>query len=364
MAPAFSSPRQAGAFAALLLVILLLPVLLGKSLLPPRERIYSSAPWSAGAYPYLHEQIFQQKGDIDIAFVGSSLEYLGIDTPEVQKQLSEKLGRQAVVRSLCWYWLGFDALYFITEDLLRNRKVHMLVFTDEASGEIIHEQTDRWFRFADNAQALAGLPPRIVAAFYSAAILGAPQHLLNLIEPEQPLFPFSNEQFNIGRPLHTQNPFDRLGSLSVEDVLDVNRPFVKYSPRSQAKPSDVCIYSTDTKDKFLFAGSPMSPAEVHFAQKFTDLAKKYGAKLVFLSLPFLEHIRSQTITIDHSWPELLHSDITILGIPPAKLFANIPDDDIEKLYFDHYHLNQNGQRYFTSAITPALVDLYCTQNHL
>jgi hypothetical protein len=363
MAPAFSSPRQAGAFGFLLLVILLLPVLFGKSLLPPRERIYSSAPWSAGAYPYLRQQIFQEKGDIDIAFVGSSLEYLGIDTPEVQKQLSEKLGRQAVVRSLCWYWLGFDALYFITEDLLRNRRVHMLVFTDETSEEIIHQETDRWFRFAENRRALAELPPRAVAAFYSAAILGAPHNLLELIEPEQPVLPFSNEQFNIGRPLHTENPFDRLGSLSVEDVLDVNRSFVEYRPPGQAKPSDVCIYSTDTKDKFSFASSPMSPAELHFARKFADLAKKYGAKLVFLSLPFFQNIRSKTITLDHTWPDLLHSNITIMGIPPATLFANISDDDIQKLYFDRYHLNKNGQRYFTLIITPALVDLYCAQNH-
>jgi hypothetical protein len=364
MAPAFSSPRQAGAFAILLLVILLLPVLIGKSLLPPRERIYSAAPWSAGAYPYLQEQIFQEKGDIDIAFIGSSLEYLGIDTPEVQKELSDKLGRQAVVRSLCWYWLGFDALYFITEDLLRHRRVHMLVFTDETSNRITHHEVSRLFRFADNHKALAKLPPQTVAAFYSEAILGVPHNLLNLIEPQQPLRPYSYEQFNIGRPVHAQTPFDRLGSLSVEEDFDATRPFVEYSPRGQAKPCDVCIYSPDTKDKFSFAGSPMSQVELHFAQKFADLAKKYGAKLVFLSLPFFENFRSPTITVGQSWPELLHSDITILGIPPATLFATISDDDVQKLYFDRYHLNKNGQRYFTLIITPTLLDLYGAQDHL
>ena len=69
MSPPFSSTRQAGAFALLLLLILLLPGVMGKSCLPPREEIYSSLPWGAGAYPYLEDQIFNQKEDIDIAFM-------------------------------------------------------------------------------------------------------------------------------------------------------------------------------------------------------------------------------------------------------------------------------------------------------
>jgi hypothetical protein len=51
MSPAFSSTRQAAAFALLLLLLLLLPALAVKSWLPPRDQIYSSLPWGAGAFP-------------------------------------------------------------------------------------------------------------------------------------------------------------------------------------------------------------------------------------------------------------------------------------------------------------------------
>src|SRR5580698_8357613 len=112
MSPAFSTTRQATAFGLLLLLLLLLPVLIGKSCLPPREEIYSSLPWGAGAYPYLEDQIFNQKEDIDIAFMGSSRMWWGIDTPQVEAQLSQKLGRKAVVSSLCWNAPGFDPFYF------------------------------------------------------------------------------------------------------------------------------------------------------------------------------------------------------------------------------------------------------------
>jgi hypothetical protein len=354
MTPAFSSRTAAAAFAFLLLVILLLPILTGKSGLPPRERIYASAPWSLGAYPYLENQIFEEKGDMDIVFIGSSLEYLGIDTPEVQKRLSEKLGRPAVVRSLCWFWSGFDALYFITQDLLRHRKVKMLIFTDETNANGLHPAADRWFRFGDNWEALKGLPPQAIAAFYAEAILGMPHNLLDLIEPSEPASAF---------PLRAQNPFERLGSLATEQGLDPKQTFVEYTPQTQATAADVCLYSSTTKDKFQFLSLPFSQLQRHFAQKFIDLAQKNGIKLVFLNLPALSEIRSPTITETEPWPTILGNEITIAGIPPATLFAGITDQDAPKLYYDANHFNRNGQRYFTSIIAPTLIDLYA-QNHL
>jgi hypothetical protein len=357
MAPAFSSPKTAAAFAFLLLVILLLPILAGKSGLPSRERIYASAPWGVGAYPYLQNQIYEEKGDIDIVFIGSSVEYLGIDTPEVEKELSEKLGRPAVVRSLCWYWTGFDALYFITQDLLQNRKVHMLVFTDETGGNSTHPQAGRWFRFGDNWEALKGLSPVAIAGFYAEAIQAMPQNLLYLIEPGEPLRPFSGD-FNVERPLRAVNPSERLGSLAAEDVFDVNQPFIDYAPQTRATSADVCVYSSTTKDKFQFRSSPFSQVQSHFAQKFVELAKKNGTKLVFLNLPMISEVRSPTIAENEPWPAILGSETAIVGIPPATLFAGIADQDVLKLYFNPYHLNKNGQRYFTSIVSPTLINLY------
>ena len=167
---------QAGAFALLLLCILLSPALLGKRNLPPRDRIYSSYSSRLGAYSYLHQQIFEEKGDIDIAFVGSSRIWLDINTPEVQEKLSQQLGRRAVARTLGWSKPGFDALYFVAQDLLQRRKVRLLVFYDEvnprASPNLPHRLAFRWFRFGDNRAALDGLSIRDKASYYAAAVLG------------------------------------------------------------------------------------------------------------------------------------------------------------------------------------------------
>jgi hypothetical protein len=57
MRPAFSSIRQAAAFALLLLILLLSPALAEK-FLPAREEIYSSVWWVWGDFPYMDGQIF------------------------------------------------------------------------------------------------------------------------------------------------------------------------------------------------------------------------------------------------------------------------------------------------------------------
>ena len=179
MSPAFSSTRQAGGFGLLLLVMLLLPVLISRFLLPPREQIYASLPWNVGPYPFIHDQIFRETSDVDIAIIGDSQIWAAIDTPYLQQQLSAKLGHPAVVISLCCPWAGFDGLYFLVRDLLQHRKVHMLVFSDASGLSVVqdtpHKQAWRWFRYAEDAGELAGLPLRYKLSYYYGSILGMPR---------------------------------------------------------------------------------------------------------------------------------------------------------------------------------------------
>jgi hypothetical protein len=42
----------------------------------------------------------------------------------------------------------------------------------------------------------------------------------------------------------------------------------------------------------------------------------------------------------------------MLGIPTGRLFTGLLEANLELLYADPVHLNFNGQKYFTSLITP------------
>jgi len=340
MAPAFSSPRQAGAFALLLLLILLLPVLAGKSFLSTREQMYSSKGRDVIDFPYLHQQIFEKKGDIDIAFMSSSRMGSAIDAPYVQGKLSEQLGRKAIVLSLTWTWNGYDALYFIAQDLLQHRKVRMLVFCDlsydlsPSVGDIAHHQTSYWFRFADNAEALTGLPLKSKVSFYASAIIGMPRNLVGLLRSNFPPIPLDKNL-----PAWNQSSTD-------------------FTPHTSAGPSDVRVYSEATKTSFLFSNTQIAPMQMAFIRKIGLLAQEHQTQLVFVHLPDFADRRAALIDEATFWPDAFHTSVPMVGIPPAILFAGLTDDEVGKLYFNPTHFDQNGKNYLTPIVTPALVQIY------
>lgn len=362
MRPAFSSTRQAAAFALLLLLLLLAPALAGKKLLPPREEIYSSIWWENGNFPYMDGQIFREKGDLDIVFMGSSHIWAAFDTPYVQEQLGKELGRTAVVRTFGWGGPGFDELYFVAKDLLEHRRVRMLVIDDNFnSSDQPHLLASRMFRFGDAAGTLDGLSPQIQAAYYFASIAGMPRNLTSMVRPNLPADMNAPNYWETRS--HAANFAERLGAITARIGFRENpsaepEPFVEFAPQTGTPSPGVYIYSSDTKTNFVFSSSGLPPTQLHFAQKFAALAREYGCKLVILHVPTFDERHSAIISEPTFWPDALHTEVTMMGIPPASMFRGLTDDQIKKLFSDSVHLNENGQDYFTTLITPALLKIY------
>jgi hypothetical protein len=377
MRPAFSSTRQASVFVIMLIAVLLSPALVGKKFLPSREQSYAVQGWDNGPYPWIRQQIYEETNDIDIAFVGSSLMMWGIDTPYVEAQLSKQLGRPAVVRSICWGGTGYDGLYFITQDLLEHRKIHLLVFYDENNvlKNYRNTQAPIWFRYGDNAEALSGLPLNEKTLLYFSAIIGMPRNMLSLLVRTVPMPLTSAKPNYMERMFHTPNPTTRLGSVAAElgcTPMADGQAFAPYVPHSMVQPEDVCIFSAASPGSFQFANEPLPAWQKHFSKKFAAKAAQSGCSLVLLDIPLLDTNRPAVLRERAFWPDLLHCDISILGIPPARLFAGLSDDEIFRLYANAghrnnayaSHLNRNGQEYFTKLITPSILKLYESQtNH-
>ena len=369
MRPAFSSTRAAAAFALLLLVLLALPAVVGKNLLPPREQAYSIQGWGNGPYPWIRNQIFEETNDIDIAIVGSSHIWNAINTPYLQAKLSEKLGRPAVVRTICWGGAGYDGLYFITQDLLAHRRVRLLVFYDENPGPGSHTAAlPAFFRFADNAAALPGLASSEQALYYFAALVGMPRNLLARLNPILPA-PLVTDKPNYWTLVaRSANPATQLGCLSGHkgfalDPTASDVPFEPFTPETSARPTDFLIYSSATKTNFEFSTTPIPAWQIHFARQFAELLRKHGSQPVMLYLPVLAEVRSPVLLERAFWPDIL-DNATLLGIPPAKLFGDLTDAELHKIYGDPVHFSANGQNYFTQLITPALIELYQAKGKL
>ncbi len=371
MRPAFASTREAAAFAFLLLIALLLPALLSKSLLPLRQELYAFKGWdTTGPHPYHYQLIFEEKGDIDIAFVGSSQIMHGIDTPYVQEALSKKLGHPATVRTLGWGGAGYDALYFITKDLLEHRQVKMIVFYDEC--QFFNKPNPLapvWFRFGDDNASLAGLPLDRRLNYYFAAIIGMPKNLLSLVRSHRPADMSPKKMEAIDRITASDDPIKSLGSIgshhgyNASMLYDDYAPFVPYSPPHPLDPSDVRLNFGSPSDDFQFNGPPVPSWQLHFARKFAALAQEHGVKLVMLHMPVIKEKENETAFVNEreNWPKVLQADITMVGVPPAVFFKGMSDDNARQIFDDIVHLNKNGQDYFTHALTPRLLEIYATQ---
>ena len=364
MRPAFPSTKSAVAFALLLLVLLLSPVLAGKKFLPPREQSYAVQAWGNGPYPWIRNQIFEETNAIDIAFMGSSHIFNAINTPQVQEELSKKLGRPAVVRTIAWGGSGYDGLYFIANDLLAHRKVKMIVFYDEDTG-LRNSQIPTLFRFGDDSGALAGLSLREQSLFYFASIIGLPRNLLSLAIPNLPA-PLVTDKKNYWEIIaNAPNPVTRLGSLSVglsfaPTPMSAAAPLADFKPATAATPADAVVFSLETKSNFEFSSTPLPEWQLHFSKKLAELFRENQVQPVMLHLPLLAEVRSPVLAERVDWSQIFDGDFKLLGIPPAKMFGGLSDDEVRKLFGDPWHLNRNGQEYFTTLVTPALFQIYET----
>lgn len=365
MRPAFGSTQSAAAFALLLLVLLLSPVLVGKNLLPPREQSYSVQGWGNGPYPWIRHQIFEETNAIDIAFMGSSHMFNAINTPQVQAELTQKLGRPAVVRTIAWGGAGYDALYLTAKEMLAHRPVKVLVFYDE-DGSLRNSQLPNLFRWGDDAPALSGLSCRDQSLFYFASIIGMPRNLLSLVRPNLPaplIVPGEKNYWEI--VADGPNPVTQLGALVYQKgfaptPMSAAPPFVEFKPPTAATPADVLVVPPTARGGVEFSTAPLPGWQRHFASKLADLFRENHVQPVMLHLPVLAEAEARAPVLPEraDWPQIFGGDFKLIGLPAAKLFDGLTAEQVRLLYGDPAHFNRNGQAYFTALITPALLQIY------
>jgi hypothetical protein len=342
MAPPFSSNARAAGFGALLLFFLTLPVTLHWIGGVSKDQHYRGISERAGAIDYIRRQIFEEPSELDIAFIGSSLMRHCVNPEYVQRELSRALGRKATSIMLAHSWQGPDLAYFISRDLLEQRKVKMLAIPSPARvhrSNQPHVQLFRVARFGDHPGALNGLGIRLRLAIYADYVLGGPRQALNLLRPNL-VDPHAGRSMEFGQRFGFQD-----------------RPFVRrVSPPPAIEPSSI-IYSAQNRDPFRFGNPALNELQLHFLRKTSELARQYGVPLVILHTPSPSEQDMDIVPDRRPTPEVLGDGVYFIGVPSTRLFANVPPAHFED-YFRDEHMNLNGMELYTTAITPALIEIY------
>jgi hypothetical protein len=342
MLPAFPSTRHAAAFGGVILFLLALPVTLhsigGVSL----EQSYRGISERAGNFDLIRHEIFEDRSDLDVFFCGSSLLNGAIDSKLVESQMRQQIGRPIKVLLLFQAWQGPDMQYFVARALMEHRRVKLLVIAAPAwvhRSDQPHVQLFRVVRYGDFPGALDGLGFRSRLAVYADYVLGAPRQALNLLRP------------------NLVEPGAGLAPQAWSGVGYQGAPFVPHQAIDPAVPPSESIDSQNSRDLFHFEGPPLSPYQLHFLRKTAELARDHGALLAILHLPSPSERGSAIVPDRQLMPQVLGDGVSLLGIPSARLFRDVPDSQ----FFDYYqdeHMNVNGAALFTRAIAPALSELY------
>lgn len=351
MDPPFYSARQALGFAALIFLLLVLPVGLAKTGLVERKHVYPSVPEEWGGYGFIQKQIFVEKADIDLLVVTTSQLYQGLDGNYLQRQLTQGLGREAVLVVFPTNYRCEALVYTLLRDVLKRRKVKAVMLSAPFANNgdsLPHLQSYRWYLYGEDFEALEGLPARYRWTFHAQVVLGASRHLLSLVRQDR---------------LDSASAYmQNFGTVKIERINRNRSPFVHFSPTLPALTPDEMILAVDSP-RVRFPGPQLNDYQHHYTTLSMNLLRQQRIPLIMLHLPVWVNRHDTVVNERMPWPQVFNIPITLIGVAPATLFAGLTEEEINKLYYNNYdwpnhHLNRNGSEYYTRVITPAILEAY------
>jgi hypothetical protein len=335
-------------FVLLIAFALCLPALLSRSGAVTRQRSYELMPEQHGAYSFVRSQIFEDGSDIDILFVGSSIQWNAIDTPQVQAALSDTLGRKANVVSFGFNFNGIDIPYAELRDVLERRRVRLVIFSIPRLpfNDGPNATAYKFLGPGDDEGATAGLPFRYRSALYAGAVLRSPHDLLRIVES------IETEPSKYAADLGANKETLGMGRKSSK--------FVRFVPASPRLPVRDLLLSDTTREHFEFTNESLPPYQEHYLDEIAKLLHRCGTPLAMINVPQYNERSSTKVIERQDWARRLGSDVPLIGVPPATLFEGLSPDEVEKLHCDIYHFNKNGNEFFTRTVLPAILHVYDT----
>lgn len=331
MLPAFDNWRAAARFAALLVLLLSLPVINLSLGLPPRVEVYNGLRQGGGPYVKTRQQLYDTTGDIDVAFVGSSILNVAVNGDEVQARLVDRFGPAMNVRMFGFVFQGLDMQYVMTRDLLEQRRVKMLVISFSGPRHIRdrpHVQLHNVLRWGEYPEMVEGLPFAERASIYASSVLDGPRQLVKYLRPERPI-PAADDH----------------RSLMVFDSV----PVISDPPATAIELNDA------NRAQFTFGDPEISSRQLHFARLIAGLATEHHVKLVIVNIPTPEEFGVERIWERADWPRLLPDEPSVVAFRRSELFAG---DSSGRFFADSVHMTPEGQERFTRSLIPYLMNEY------
>ncbi len=200
----------------------------------------------------------------------------------------------------------------------------MVVYDEGNGGGSPHALAFRWFRVGENADAPKGLSAASRISLYGNAVYGIPRHVLSLLRRDLLEDPAQAPPSIWNTFYKSPNIARNLGTLTSQLTFDGTSTFSEFTPQTPAMPSEVRIFSQDTRNSFSFSGPPLPPYQLHFARKLAQVCQEHGTRLVFLNLPQFVDERETRVPEREYWPDALGRRSTLSGSRPQNCLPEFP----------------------------------------
>jgi hypothetical protein len=385
MHPAFHSTRAAAGFGFVMAVAIALPMILKVIGPPTREQSFSTLPTAAGPVAMIRNLIYEDSGQADILFVGSSLIKTDVHAKQLAGLLSTQLGHPMRVDILELNWYGADQQYFMLKDYLAHHPPPKLVVLHtpqvRAYENRPHPQAYRWLRYGDMPELPSGFPAISKLQLYGEMVLGAPRELLsllrpNLIGPEDPVLPAEIAIGNSPESAAQGNAATRPEGTASAPPHGAATPMpgeTAYAAAAGADARPLTVAAETVPPASLLPPTAplfqvvhprlsseyrfeMGPYTLFFMQRMADLVNSVDSRLVLIHLPLGHDPLAGTVQELEPWGAVFGPDIRVIAIPKDRFFEGL---DPGRYYFSgDNHMNPAGGDRFTESIASPVGQAY------
>ena len=284
--------------------------------------------------------LFRSDQPLAAAFVGLSSMWVGVDARSLESEL-QQAGLTSGVVVLGANHPGEDLVYSMAYQLLKKRKVALLVLSTPGRGQLEpHPMLHRIYQFEHHLPVLRDLELSDLAASYGLAVLGSPGQMLNRIR--RPV----GMQDRRGLTRHNGSWIRRLGWGGESFV--------------EATDHDCCttmgLYRTSDYEQLEFADVTTAYQRAYLEHTIR-LARENNTSVAIFSPPLWRDRRTEKPVIRLPRSLLEAHDIPLIAQSGRKLFGELTDSEIQAYFYNANHLNPNGTKRVTDALIPVIRDL-------
>jgi len=344
--PAFRSRGAILASIAVNLVFLALPFVVGALVPKDRPLGWASLPIVQGSIANDVRVLYRDSADADILLLGPSTLHVGLLLPELRAAMTKKLGRPAKVESIIVYGQGVDWTYFALRDfLLRHKSTLVLVADPLGLPQTVepHRHLPRILRYGVSSEVFQGISGGSRIQVLSSFVLGGPRQLLSCVRPDR---------------IGSDEKVDGFVNVAYRNFLYsgyAGKAF-KELPVRPSLPPEIGYWTGDSST--LKVEASLGAYQVHFLSKMVELFRGSSTNLAFIHVNGLDEAGRSDLPEAVDYKKLVGGQKAVIGLPMTKIFPGLDRTQLEDYFSDAKHMNLNGSRIFTTAITPSILAAY------